>query len=607
MPYNGRPACISNAQGELLFYTNGGTVYGKDRLPMPNGRLLDGNEGKFYRNPASSVIVPKGGTEYYLFSLLPDSFVVNRPQAAPDTLVHPSLYYSVIDMVLNGGNGDIVPGSRKVLMKSGLMRGFLVAAAGPGCDSTWIAVHEQEANTFLCYPVTASGIGAPVASTTGVNYLSDSQPGSGFYYGKLSPDSRRMALLSSRHSIAIPIDPGTFASLELLDFDRTSGVFFNALSLFENQDFSPFMLGFFPMSFSPDAKKLYTVQRTLYNAAEWNAVVQYNLSAPSLADIIASETVIGTIPPQSPGNAPFITDMRLGPDQKVYVACADNFGLFTGSIPIARILHPDVSGMACSFENGQASGLMRPGFPLLFPSGTAEHREVSASAQTQRLCAGGPLTIGASRSGSYLWSNGSTDSSITVTASGSYWVHITDVCSQHTDTFTLLPPVNPDLLPGDTTICPGEHLAITLPAYPDVRYTWPDGSSGNSYIADRNGILKVFAATSCGRIEDSMHIAYRRCDCDYLFVPNAFSPNADGHNDVFLPRFPCDRTAFFYELRIYNRWGQEIFITRDPGQGWNGLSGGQYAETGVYHYTVSVSADRSGKALFKKGQLTLLR
>lgn len=609
IPSNGQPASICDTSGALLFYTNGNTVYGKDHFPMPHGQLLDGSEARFDRQPCSAVILPAGGSRYYLFSLLPDSFAVNLPAGVADTMIQPSLYYSMIDMSLNSGNGDIVAGSKKILMKSGLMRCLLLAAPGTGCDSMWVVVHEADAATFLSYPVTAAGIGAPVSSTAGVSYLADNRPGYGFYYGKLSPDVRKLALFSWRRSLAMPVDPGSYASLELLDFDRSTGAFSNAASLYENLDISPFLYGFFPMSFSPDSRKLYTVQRTDYDVATWNRVMQYDLSLAGIAAIRASEMLIGTVPPAGPGSSPFMTDMRLGPDSKIYVGCSDIFPMSTGGvIPLACIPAPDAAGTACGWVSGISSPLLKKGTPMLFPVPNVEPSgSESSSAQSLILCAQ-PLALGAGRSGSYLWNNGSIDSSITVTLAGTYWVRTRYACGLHTDTFHVL--ASPDLsrlLPPDTQVCAGSALRIELPAYPGVQYTWPDGSQGTNYTAGSSGTLMLSVHGPCGTITDTMRIAYKPCSCDYLFLPTAFSPNADGLNDLFLPRYTCTHPVVFYELRIYNRWGQLAFTSHTVTQGWDGTTDGYSADVGVYHYTVSLQSEGSGKELFSKGQVTLLR
>jgi gliding motility-associated-like protein len=72
-----------------------------------------------------------------------------------------------------------------------------------------------------------------------------------------------------------------------------------------------------------------------------------------------------------------------------------------------------------------------------------------------------------------------------------------------------------------------------------------------------------------------------------FYAPNAFTPNADGHNDVWLP---VSLGVTQYEMTIYNRWGESIFYTEDHNQPWIGNvhSGTHFAQDGVYLYRVII-------------------
>ncbi len=88
-----------------------------------------------------------------------------------------------------------------------------------------------------------------------------------------------------------------------------------------------------------------------------------------------------------------------------------------------------------------------------------------------------------------------------------------------------------------------------------------------------------------------------------LFLPDAFSPNGDGLNDVFE-----GRGTFFDDIQmiIYNRWGQSIFQTSTAGQGWDGMVGGERAPEGNYSYKIIIK-DNTGTEFVKTGILLLLR
>lgn len=84
-----------------------------------------------------------------------------------------------------------------------------------------------------------------------------------------------------------------------------------------------------------------------------------------------------------------------------------------------------------------------------------------------------------------------------------------------------------------------------------------------------------------------------------LFIPNVFSPNEDGRNDVFKPR---GTEPFEYELRIYDRWGNLVFSSTDIDTGWDGTFNGKPMNSAVFVYYIL-----SGGSVIDKGNVTLLR
>ena len=89
-----------------------------------------------------------------------------------------------------------------------------------------------------------------------------------------------------------------------------------------------------------------------------------------------------------------------------------------------------------------------------------------------------------------------------------------------------------------------------------------------------------------------------------IFVPNAFTPNNDGRNDVVRPT-PVGIKEFKY-FKVYNRWGQLIYSTTIPTLGWDGKSGGTQAATGTYAWE-TVGIDYLGNQVLRKGTVTLIR
>jgi gliding motility-associated-like protein/uncharacterized repeat protein (TIGR02543 family) len=89
-----------------------------------------------------------------------------------------------------------------------------------------------------------------------------------------------------------------------------------------------------------------------------------------------------------------------------------------------------------------------------------------------------------------------------------------------------------------------------------------------------------------------------------VFVPDAFSPNADGKNDVFNIRLGADATGM--DIVIYDRWGNQVFHSNSILNGWDGMYNSKQAEVGVYHYLLQVKF-RDGKTKQLTGDVSLIR
>jgi gliding motility-associated-like protein len=89
--------------------------------------------------------------------------------------------------------------------------------------------------------------------------------------------------------------------------------------------------------------------------------------------------------------------------------------------------------------------------------------------------------------------------------------------------------------------------------------------------------------------------------------PNAFTPNGDGVNDVFRPLFRCPVLTSYF--RVYNRWGQVVFESREPDAAWDGKTDGVEAASDVYAWQLEYEVLRDGIAEKRKekGDVALLR
>lgn len=86
-----------------------------------------------------------------------------------------------------------------------------------------------------------------------------------------------------------------------------------------------------------------------------------------------------------------------------------------------------------------------------------------------------------------------------------------------------------------------------------------------------------------------------------LYIPNAFTPNGDGLNDEFKA---VGEGVDFYQLNIYDRWGNLLFNSNHIEQGWNGTVNGQPAQSGVYSYEIVAEGHKIG-SIHKLGSIML--
>ncbi len=153
-------------------------------------------------------------------------------------------------------------------------------------------------------------------------------------------------------------------------------------------------------------------------------------------------------------------------------------------------------------------------------------------------------------------------------------------------------------LGADTTLCPGTTLLLQPGRF--AAYRWSDGSEGPSLLVRAPGDYAVRVTDQCVDTTVSIRVAYEDC---YTFFPSAFSPDGDGRNDRFriLTTFAVTR----FQLAIYNRWGEQVYLSGDPAQGWDGWQKGKAAPAGAYAYHCSYY--RNNRFFQHRGTLVLLR
>jgi len=161
-----------------------------------------------------------------------------------------------------------------------------------------------------------------------------------------------------------------------------------------------------------------------------------------------------------------------------------------------------------------------------------------------------------------------------------------------------------------STVCTGDSVLLEADYNPTYTYTWaPEGFFNGSRdsrpyaIVSRTGYITLEVTTRQGcRATDSIYLSTKPC-CD-VFLPTAFSPNADGRNDVFRIRSNGFHTV--HAFRVVNRWGQIVWSAGQQSNGWDGTIEGKPAEQGVYMYYLKYTCS-DGNIYEKTGEVTIVR
>jgi gliding motility-associated-like protein len=158
-------------------------------------------------------------------------------------------------------------------------------------------------------------------------------------------------------------------------------------------------------------------------------------------------------------------------------------------------------------------------------------------------------------------------------------------------------------LTKDTSLCYGEDFWLQATGNANT-YTWQDGFTGPRYEVTQPGVYTVVAENGCGKDTLQTKIQFQPCACN-LLLPNAFTPNADGRNDTFRPLHACKMSA--YEMRIFNRFGEQVFQATSPDQAWDGTYKNGKAPAGTYVWMVRYTNTDTQQQFSKKGWVVLLR
>jgi gliding motility-associated-like protein len=224
------------------------------------------------------------------------------------------------------------------------------------------------------------------------------------------------------------------------------------------------------------------------------------------------------------------------------------------------------------------------------------------------ICPGDTLQLDAGNNGiTFLWSSGTTNQYYDVTETGIFWAEAYTAQCSYKDTIKVEYYHQPEL--GiDTVLCSHEKFKLDLSfADPGGTYLWNTGATTSFlYVFDPGEYSVILTYNNTCNLYDTIEVTALEDDPP-LFVPNSFTPNGDGLNDVFSPAGNYESIIDFY-MAIYNRWGKLIFETRNKNNGWDGIIDNETIQLGVYIYRIDYRSFCSpDKTLSQVGHVALIR
>jgi len=650
---------ICDANGKMLMYTNGRTIYNRNNKIMLNGDNLLGHPSAF--QPAIVVQLPNSNHLFYVFTA--DAFENDFLNG---------YMYSIVDMNMDNGNGAVTVKNMPLHAPSSER---LTAARHANGIDVWIITNDSYSNVFRVWLLTCTGLQPnEVVSTTGTILDQHTQINTGAM--KVSADGKQ---LCQTH---FP-DPGqtTENFFQIFDFDNSTGTISNPKIISVPQ------CRYYACEFSPDSKLLYLTK------ADADEIDQYECKLNTIGAIAASREPIPAIAS--------LCGLQLGPDEKIYAT--------RNASTLSVISKPNIKGPGCSFQAGKVDlggnfgSLNLPSFVNDFSVNVNNYFSVDII----DTCAGSIQFAGHTNlSGTitWFWDFGDGVTSILqnpqhsfvnikqvytiklkITSSvlcgyieksktispGSLLVHANfdaaNICDSGFVRFknksTFFPeypeqyewdfgdgsissdtsPVHIYQHPGlynvklkiktnascldDSLVIPVDFVALNIQASPDqvinegqsiqlnvtgggtVFHWQPPTSLSNPDIANPvaaplDDVTYIVTVTDNGGCKDVDSVFVKVNPNTDIFVPAAFTPNNDGKNDIFKPIISSQFTLLSFT--VYNRWGQNVFTTVERGKGWDGKFSGQPQPAAVYVWVLKL-ADRRKKIIEREGTVMLIR
>ncbi|HPE86392.1 MAG: gliding motility-associated C-terminal domain-containing protein [Bacteroidales bacterium] len=539
-------AVLCDDNGEMLLFSNGETVWDKNNQVIPNGDSLAGNNTA----TQNALFVPAPGHpgKFYLFT---------QDRTAP--IGQNGLCYTVIEIFndtyrIREKNVSLFPESSEKL----------TAILHTNQVDFWVICHEYNSDHWHSYLLTEDGVHTdPVISATGTIQTSSSMTDLPVGAMKASPDGKLLA--------------GGFYDkdvFELYDFDAQTGTLSNARTS------RNLYKGAYSVEFSADGTKLYGSTYFVTGGTNTSYLFQFNLTG------MQNLHSVSVIPSSS--DFPFrATSLQLGPDGKIYVARndADSLGI---------IYNPERTGPDCNFTENAISlegRICREGLPSFL-----SHYAKIPLIQYSESCFGDTTWFSLTNTAfidSLQWDftdighPARFDTALAPYHIFSYpdtfhinlSIYFNGTQHKFTQNVIIRPLPRPAL--GENFYLLSGTETILSPGSGFTSYLWDNQSQKPERIIFDAGnyFVKVQDQYGCEN-SDTVRVTIAN-----IQFPTAFTPNNDGLNDLFFPYVP-DQGFQGYRLLIFNRYGELVFESLSPDEGWDGTNKGIPCPGGVYIYRV---------------------
>ncbi|AHM60018.1 PKD domain-containing protein [Flammeovirgaceae bacterium 311] len=552
-------AHAENEQGEIVFWVNASGVYDK------NNNLMPGSAGIFAHPSSTEIVIspfPDNPTSYYIF--------YNNQLCS-------SLYYSVVDMSLRNGLGNVVKLNTLITPGKIFAEGLEVVRI-PCTSNYWLLANEcgRGLTRFL---VNEAGISAGelfLANTINTGGRGELD----YYKGKLG-----YAITFSNRCLVADFNPetGVATNLKNISFSATNGTY--------------------GLEFSPDASKVWVTDlsnRDIFGNLSGNNLFSYDLSTG-----LTKAWSISNTNPDCSGQMEGLGQIELGKDGRLYITQIEGCQVVVVDQPDSEnpnILKIDVATRLSAGISDHIQSDFLDEDLLLNP--------VVKSQGPLMLCTDASVLLyfdGTSEGKQLQWFRngngipGATAPTLEVQQAGEYFLQIANRagCASASNIIAVSDASIPALdFQREYNVCESPPLVLSIPHAGAYAVSWSNGSEGPATTVTESGSYAVtFSNGHCARTE-LIEVVIRQKTA--YKIPNIIIPNGDSWNEFFEIRELQEAVS----LQIYNRWGKLVYTSADYQNDWQGRDLLQ----GTYYYKITPNTacgiEQTGWVLVMNGSAT---